>query len=85
MSQPSIAQAVDAYERAPEARPPQDPYLRCQEVLEQTGLSRSTLHRMVKRKEFPAPKQLGIRAVGWRASAVNAWCEGRPDAHPQAA
>ena len=35
-------------------------------------LSRTSIHFMVKRGEFPAPVQIG-RARRWRESDVNAW------------
>ncbi len=43
-----------------------DRILRCHDVLETTGLSRSTIYRMMERDEFPKPTKLGVRAIGWR-------------------
>jgi prophage regulatory protein len=57
-----------------------DSYLRFPQVRARTGLSRTTIHRLIKAGEFPAPKSLGVRAVGWKASAVKDWCASRPDA-----
>ncbi len=34
-------------------------------VLYRTGLTRSTLRRLRDRGEFPQPKRLGLRALGW--------------------
>jgi prophage regulatory protein len=62
-----------------------DSYLRFPQVKARTGLSRTTIHRLIKAGEFPAPKSLGVRAVGWKASAVKDWCASRPDAREQAA
>jgi prophage regulatory protein len=62
------------------ADPDADSYLRFPEVKSRTGLSRTTIHRLVKAGDFPAPKSLGVRAVGWKASAVRLWCASRPDA-----
>jgi len=42
-----------------------------------TGLGDSTIRRMVKKGDFPAPVQLSPRAVGWRSEAVLAWIEAR--------
>ena len=50
-----------------------DRILRIQAVLEQTGLSRSTLYRKVQRGEFPRQIKLSERCAGWRQSSVNAW------------
>lgn len=50
--------------------------LRIGQVLELTGLSRTTLWRRVRAGEFPAPVRLGglhSRAVGWRRSDVERW------------
>jgi prophage regulatory protein len=62
-----------------------DSYLRFDAVKTQTGLSRTTIHRLVKSGDFPAPKRLGVRAVGWLTSDVARWREGRPDAREQRA
>ena len=47
--------------------------LRIQEVIEMTGLSRTTIWRMERKGEFPARVQLGVSSVGWRFSEVNEW------------
>jgi prophage regulatory protein len=66
--------------------PAVDSYLRFAAVQSQTGLSRTTIHRLVKAGAFPAPKRLGVRAVGWLSSDLARWREGRPNARePQAA
>ena len=64
-----------------------DPILRFEAVKATTGLSRTTLHRLVKSGDFPAPKRLGLRAVGWLSSDIARWQKGRPSARtePQAA
>jgi prophage regulatory protein len=56
-----------------------DKILRCQDVQEVTGLSRSTIYRMMNRDAFPQATKLGIRAIGWRQSAVSDWIEARCD------
>jgi prophage regulatory protein len=65
--------------------PDADSYLRFPAVRQRTGLSRTTIHRLIKAGDFPAPKSLGVRAVGWKASAVKDWCANRPDAREQSA
>lgn len=47
--------------------------LRRSTVQERTALSRSTIYELMSRGEFPAPVQLGPRAVGWRESEIEAW------------
>jgi prophage regulatory protein len=69
----------------PSHEPAADSYLRFEAVKSQTGLSRTTIHRLVKSGDFPAPKRLGIRAVGWLSSDLARWRAGRPDAREQQA
>jgi len=64
----------------PSNEPAADSYLRFEAVKTQTGLSRTTVYRLVKAGSFPVPKQLGPRAVGWLASDLARWRKGRPDA-----
>lgn len=52
--------------------------VRMPEVMRLTGLSRSTIYRMVNRGEFPAPVEDGQRAVAWRKREVVDWIEERP-------
>ena len=60
----------------------QECVLRIQQVIQQTGLSRSSIYARLtpnpKRPgdydpTFPKPIPLGARAVGWLESEVNAW------------
>ncbi|MFG6559229.1 helix-turn-helix transcriptional regulator [Sulfitobacter sp. 1A15299] len=54
-----------------------DKILRCRDVQEVTGLSRSTIYRMMGRDDFPRATKLGVRAIGWRQSVVDSWIDGR--------
>ena len=56
--------------------------LRLPEVLELTGLCRTTIWRMAKKGTFPPSMKLGARAVGWRASDIYKWLEDLPEACP---
>ena len=52
--------------------------LRMPQVLAMTGLSRSTLLRRERARDFPAKLRLGgpgSRAVGWRRADVERWLE----------
>ena len=54
--------------------------MRIPEVVQITGLSRTTIWRRVKSGDFPAPVKLGslaTRSVGWHASEVKRWIESR--------
>ncbi len=55
-----------------------DKMLRPPEVMERTGLSRTTLWRRVRAGTFPAPVELGENSIGWPSSAITAWLENRP-------
>ena len=53
-------------------------FLRLQAVNQVTGLSRSTLYRLIADERFPRPVRLGTRAVAWRRTDIDAWGETRP-------
>ena len=50
---------------------------RLKKVMEQTGLGRSSIYKLIKEGSFPKPVPLGARAVGWVATEINAWIEDR--------
>jgi prophage regulatory protein len=50
--------------------PPLDRILRRPEVLRLTGISDTTLWRVMRREGFPKPIRLSTRACGWRESSV---------------
>lgn len=47
--------------------------LRRKQVEARTGLSRSTIYLRISEGTFPAPVNLGARAVGWVDSEIEAW------------
>lgn len=47
--------------------------LKLRQVLEITGLSRSTLYLYIKNRQFPSPIKLGPKRVGWIEEEVNSW------------
>ena len=49
--------------------------LRIAQVLDRTGLSRSTLYRMIKAGHFPRQIQIAPRCCGWRESDITRWLE----------
>ena len=54
----------------------EDRILRIDKVLERTGLSKTTLYRLVNSGDFPQPVRLGgpnSRAVGWRLTEIQEW------------
>ena len=54
-----------------------DRIIRAKEVIEMTGLSRTTLWRMEKYKSFPARVSLGKGSVGWKLSEIQKWVASR--------
>ena len=52
-------------------------FLRLPEVLERTGLSRSTIYVRLAEGRFPRPVALGGRAVGWIEAEVDEWVRQR--------
>ncbi len=58
-------------------------FLRRREVEEITGLSRSTIYRLMKAGQFPHPVKTGSRAVRWRLSDIIAWMDSRPSTRLQ--
>lgn len=49
--------------------------LRLADVIELTGLSKSTIYAYMEKGKFPKTRQLGERAVGWRELDINHWLE----------
>jgi prophage regulatory protein len=54
--------------------------IRLPEVTETTGISRSTLYRLVRARLFPAPLRLGKSAIGWTTEAIQQWIAERESA-----
>lgn len=65
-----MLESVSVRFAVPDLRP--DRLLSTREVLDRTGMSKSTLHRLVRKRAFPAPVMVGARTK-WRESAVLAW------------
>jgi prophage regulatory protein len=47
-------------------------------VMEITGRSSASLWRDVRDGRFPAPRQTGVKRIGWLKSEVQTWLESRP-------
>ena len=47
--------------------------LRPQDVCDRLRISRSTLYSWLAQGRFPRQSRYGVRAVGWRADAVERW------------
>ncbi|MCY1400107.1 Prophage CP4-57 regulatory protein (AlpA) [compost metagenome] len=47
--------------------------IRLKEVIDSTGLARSTIYKYIKEGTFPKSVSLGDRCVGWVDSEVHDW------------
>jgi prophage regulatory protein len=47
--------------------------VRLKELVFRSGLGRSSIYEMVSTGDFPAPVQIGERAIGWIESEFEAW------------
>jgi prophage regulatory protein len=47
-------------------------------VVQAVALSESTVQELVRQGQFPAPRQLSGRRVGWLVREVTEWAESRP-------
>jgi len=48
--------------------------IRLKEVIDTTGLARSTIYKYISEGTFPAPISLGgARCVGWVSSEIDDW------------
>ena len=56
----------------------QDRLLRRREVERITGMSRSSIYRLMQEGEFPRPVRVGPAAVRWKTSNITDWIESRP-------
>ena len=49
-----------------------DRLMRLSEVLTRTALTRSTIYRKMREGSFPEPLKIGVRAVRWPESEIEA-------------
>lgn len=47
--------------------------IRLKEVMDLTGLARSTIYKFISGELFPKPISMGDRCVGWVESEVHDW------------
>ena len=57
--------------------------IKLKEVLNKTGLGRSTLYNLIGTSQFPKPIPLGLRAVGWLESEIEKWIMERVQSRDQ--
>lgn len=49
--------------------------IRMREVVQRTGLSRTTIYRMKEAGTFPQSVALGENSIAWRSNEIDAWFE----------
>jgi len=47
--------------------------IRLKDVMDSTGLGRSTIYKYISEGGFPRPISLGDRSVGWLESEIHEW------------
>lgn len=47
--------------------------IRIKDVMDRTGLAKSTIYKYISTKQFPKPIKLGTRAVAWVESEIENW------------
>ena len=47
--------------------------LRMKDVVEKTGFSKSWIYELIKQGNFPNPKKIGSRTIGFNSADVDAW------------
>lgn len=57
--------------------------IRLKEVLDSTGIGRSTIYKYIAEGLFPKPVSLGNRAVAWLESEIQDWILARVEARDQ--
>lgn len=58
----------------------EDRLLRRREVEARTGLSRTSIYRLMREGRFPEPLKIGSKAVRWPESEIGDWLAARPRA-----
>ena len=48
-----------------------------EEVCSKTGLSKSTVYRLIKQGGFPAPRRFGNRSSRWLESVIDGWMQSK--------
>jgi prophage regulatory protein len=59
-------------------------FLRIRQVMQLTGLSRTTIYRLELAGRFPKRRRLSENPVAWLESDIAAWADSRPIAHLRA-
>lgn len=52
--------------------------IRMKELTQLIGLSRTTVWRLVRSYDFPAPVSLSANSIGWNSDQIYEWIQTRP-------
>ena len=58
-------------------------FLRRDEVEQRTGFKRAHIYTLMRSGRFPQSVRLGVRAVGWDSSEIDAWIAARLQARSE--
>ncbi|MCY1405803.1 Prophage CP4-57 regulatory protein (AlpA) [compost metagenome] len=64
----------------PQPRRPTQPKVRIyrlKQVMEYTGFGRAWIYALIAKGEFPKPRKIGSRAVGWPSDLIDQWINDR--------
>jgi len=51
--------------------------MRLKEIIEKTGLAKSTVYNLISQGKFPKQIDLGARSVGWVDTEIEEWLEAK--------
>lgn len=76
---PGVVAPVNERRRLVSEKPPaaRDRLMRRSEVQSDTGLSRTSLYRLIAAKDFPSQIRLSANSVAWLRSEVDTWIADR--------
>lgn len=74
---PPMSEVTEIKLPAAWVRPLKDRFLNIDAVCRETSRCRSGIYEMVKNSQFPRPRKIGARRVGWLASEVDQWVASR--------
>lgn len=57
----------------PQKKAIDDRFIRVDEVLQKTSLSKSALYRYIADQTFPRPTKIGKKSIVWRLSVIDSW------------
>ena len=69
------------YSESNQSRPA---FIRLKQVLNRTGMSRSTVYAYIREGRFPAPISISTRCVAWVEEEIDGWISERISIHRRA-